>query len=188
MAQNKVRRKKKQLDPRWIIAGAVVAIVVLVALMFVFREDSSTTTTSASSSALPAPDFTVPSLDGDKLSLHDFRGQYVLVNFWASWCPPCKAEMPDLHTYYLEYKNKGFTLLAINVNDDPNSARAFIEANGFTFPVGLDTDGRVFNSYGGSALPTSFLIDPQGGLVKAWRPGAITRAMLDAEVTPRLGG
>ncbi len=187
MAQkHKARRKKQPFDPRWIIAGAVVAIVVVVALMFFFREDTPTST--ASSSAPAAPDFSVPALDGSKLSLSDFRGKYVLLNFWASWCPPCKAEMPELHAYYRSYQDKGFTLLAINVNDDPNSARAFIEANGFTFPVGLDLDGRVFNSYGGSALPTSFLIDPQGGLVKAWRPGAITRAMLEEEVTPRLGG
>ncbi len=185
MSQKHIARRRKQYDPPWIIAGAAAVIVILLALMFVFREEPATSV--ASSAAPPAPDFTVPTLDGDRLSLRDFRGQYVLLNFWASWCPPCKAEMPELHAYYRSYQDKGFTLLAINVNDDPDEARAFIEANGFTFPVGLDTNGRVFNSYGGSALPTSFLIDPQGGLVKAWRPGAITRAMLEAEVTPRLG-
>ncbi len=181
----KARRKKQQLDPNLIIVGAVGAIVVIIMLMFALREDSPSA--APPTSAGNAPDFTVPALDGGKLSLSDFRGQYVLVNFWASWCPPCKAEMPELHAYYNTYQNQGFTLLAINVNDDPNSARAFIEANGFTFPVGLDSNGRVFGSYGGSALPTSFLIDPKGDLVKAWRPGAITRAMLEEEVTPRLG-
>ncbi len=181
----KARRKKQQFDPRWIIAGAVVAIVIIVVLMFALREDTPTTSTSTSQPT--APDFTVPSLDGGKVSLSDFRGKYVLLNFWASWCPPCKAEMPELHAYYKSYQDRGFTLLAINVNDDPSSAAAFIQANGFTFPVGLDTNGRVFGSYGGSALPTSFLIDPDGNLVKAWRPGAITRAMLEEEVTPRLG-
>ncbi len=188
MTQNrKARRKNQSLDPRWIIAGAVVAIVVIIVLMFALREDAPTSSASSASEAT-APDFTVPTLDGQELSLSDFRGKYVLLNFWASWCPPCKAEMPELHDYYKTYQNRNFTLLAINVNDDPANAAAFIQANGFTFPVGLDTNGRVFNSYGGSALPTSFLIDPNGNLVKAWRPGAITRAMLEQEVTPRLGG
>ncbi len=191
MAKRKRNRRKQQLDPRLIVVGAVALIAVLVIAIFVFREDSG-----AAASKVMADDFTLPTFTGAEVALSDFRGQYVLVNFWASWCPPCKAEMPDLHAYYQEYKDQGFTVLAVNTNDDPVKAQDFIRDNALTFPVVLDAGMRAYDlyaarataQYGGSGLPTSALIGPDGELIKIYKPGAISRADLERDVTPLLRG
>lgn len=185
------RRTSHSFDPRWIILGAVLIIVALVALMFLVREDSGST---AAADKTIADVFSLPTFDGGEISLADFRGQYVLLNFWASWCPPCKAEMPDLHAYYQAYKDQGFTVLAVSTNDDPANAMAFVQDNKLTFPVVLDMSASVYDlykwyaiqQYGGDGLPTSYLIGPDGALLKVWKPGAITRADLDRDVTPLL--
>ncbi len=182
------RKQSRQLDPRLIIAGAVLIIVGAVALMLVTRDDDAGRAASAANGAgVAAPDFTLPGLD-DEVALADFRGKYVLLNFWASWCPPCMAEMPDLYAYHRQYRDAGFTLLGVNVAEDEATVRAFLAANGFDFPVALDTTGAIYQQYGGAGLPSSFLIGPQGTLVTMWRPGAITREMLDRDVTPLLNG
>lgn len=191
MAKRNGKRRKQQLDPRMIIGGAVVLIVALVVAMFVFREDSG-----AAAEKTMADEFTLPTFTGDEVALADFRGQYVLVNFWAQWCPPCMAEMPDLHAYYQDYKDQGFTVLAVNTNDDPVAARDFIREQGFTFPVVLDTTMGVYDlyaarataQYGGSGLPTSALVGPDGELIKIWKPGKVTRADLERDITPLLRG
>lgn len=184
------RRTSHSFDPRWIILGAMLIIAALVALMFLVREDSGT----AAADKTMADVFSLPTFDGGEISLADFRGQYVLLNFWASWCPPCKAEMPDLHAYYQAYKDQGFTVLAVSTNDDPANALQFVQDNRLTFPVVLDISASVYDlykwhaiqQYGGDGLPTSYLIGPDGALIKVWKPGAITRADLDRDVTPLL--
>lgn len=208
------RRTSHSLDPRLIIVGAVLIIVALVALMFLVREDSDTYLVLDNQAAtalmsgvrensnnvpietpVPMADaFSLPTFDGGEIALADFRGQYVLLNFWASWCPPCKAEMPDLHAYYQTYKDQGFTVLAVSTNDDPANALQFVQDNRLTFPVVLDMSASVYDlykwhaiqQYGGDGLPTSYLIGPDGALIKVWKPGAITRADLDRDVTPLL--
>ena len=132
-------------------------------------------------------DFTLPGLDRE-IALADFRGSYVLLNFWATWCPPCKAEMPDLNAYHQAHQDANFTVLAVNVMEDAAPVEDFIARNGFSFPVALDSTGTVFEQYAGSSLPSSFLIGPDGALVKAWPPGMIDRATLDRDVTPLLEG
>jgi len=132
-------------------------------------------------------DFTLLGLDSE-IALADFRGSYVLLNFWATWCPPCKAEMPDLNAYHLEHQDANFTVLAVNVMEDVAPVQQFIAKNGFGFPVALDVAGTVFDQYAGGSLPSSFLIGPDGALVKAWPPGMINRAILDRDVTPLLKG
>ncbi|MCL4238793.1 MAG: TlpA family protein disulfide reductase [Anaerolineae bacterium] len=185
------RKQHKQLDPRLIIAGALLIIAGAIALMLLTRDEGPGSATRAASrageGAVVAPDFTLPGLDGE-VALADFRGKYVLLNFWASWCPPCMAEMPDLYAYYRQHQDTGFTLLAVNVAEDEATVRAFLAANGFDFPVALDTTSAIYQQYGGAGLPSSFLIGPQGTLATMWRPGAITREMLDRDVTPLLRG
>jgi peroxiredoxin len=180
--RRKRRAHEHTYNPRLIVAGSVLIVAVAFAVIVLTADDSSTRTANAGQTAA---DFTLPGLSGE-VSLADFRGKYVLVNFWASWCPPCKAEMPDLYAYHRQYQAQGFTLLGVNVGEDANTVQAFLAAYGFDFPVALDLTGAVYNRYGGDGLPSSFLIGPDGTLVKAWRPGAITRAMLDRDVTPML--
>ena len=138
------------------------------------------------------PDFVLPAPGGGEIALADYRGQYVLVNFWASWCPPCIAEMPELEQYYQAHQDQGFALIAINDGEDPATVEAFIRQNGFQFPVALDADGAVFVQYDiehTESLPSSYLIDPAGRLVPmGWPPGRISLDLLERDVTPLLGG
>jgi thiol-disulfide isomerase/thioredoxin len=193
MAQRRAtrrRNKKNEIDPRLIILGSVALIVVAIVLMLIVTHDNSSTAaqTTDTASVKIVPDFTLAGLDGSPISLSDFRGHYVLLNFWATWCPPCQAELPELQAYYTAYRSKGFVLLGIDVQEDPTTVSAFLRQRGFDYPVGVDVTGAVHASFGTNSLPLSVLVGPGGELVKAWRPGAITRSMLEQDVTPLLGG
>lgn len=110
----------------------------------------------------PAPDFTLKGADGRNLRLQEQRGQVVLVNFWATWCGPCRQEMPHLNRLYDKYRNSGFTLLAVNIDDDPRTAMATAAKMGLRFPVLLDTDKTVSKRYDLGSMPATVLIDRDG--------------------------
>ena len=112
----------------------------------------------------PAPDFSLKSLDGQQVSLSQFKGHPVLINFWASWCPPCRLEMPDLVKAYTAHKAEGFVLLGLNATslDSLPDVKAFVKEFGMTFPVLLDEDGSVAALYRLRGLPLSVFVDRQG--------------------------
>ena len=112
--------------------------------------------------ATPAPDFTLKTLDGPALRLAEQRGQVVLVNFWASWCAPCKVEMPHLNRLADKYRDTGVVLLAVNVDDDPRKAAAEAKKLGINFPVLLDTAKTASKAYQLQAMPTTVLVDRDG--------------------------
>ncbi|MBM7853932.1 peroxiredoxin [Desulfohalotomaculum tongense] len=117
-----------------------------------------------------APDFTLDDLAGNKVSLQDFRGQVVLLNFWNTWCPPCKAEMPEIEETYNKYKDRGFAVLAVNITVQEEYAGAvkdFVTENGYSFPVLMDRDGKVSLQYGVRSIPTSLIINRQGEIIDA---------------------
>jgi peroxiredoxin len=119
----------------------------------------------------PTPDFVLPDPAGKKLSLKDFRGKLVFLNFWASWCIPCREEMPAMERLYQEFKDRGFVILAVNVKDTRKNALAFIKELKLTYPILLDPDGKVGLLYGAWGIPTTYLIGAQGeGLARAWGP------------------
>jgi len=120
---------------------------------------------SGLSKGKPAPDFTLKTLDGKKISLSDLKGKVVLVNFWATWCPPCREEMPLFERVYRKYKDKGFEILAISTDSSVDPIKKFVKEFKVSFPVLLD-DGKVSNLYSIQGLPTSFLIDREGKVVK----------------------
>jgi thiol-disulfide isomerase/thioredoxin len=134
-----------------------------------------------------APDFTVTSLDGESVSLSDFQGQAVLINFWATWCPPCRAEMPALDAYYQAHRDEGFVLLAVNAGESRVAAEDFTGSIGFNSPVALDTTGEAGEAFGVIGLPTSILIDAEGRIRLEWQ-GVVTSEILEEEVTPWLPG
>ena len=115
-----------------------------------------------------APNFTLKNLEGKEVSLNEFRGKYVLVNFWATWCGPCKIEMPSLETLYQRFKNKNFVMLAIS-NDmyGATVVKPFIKANKINFPVLLDQHLKASNGFGVVSLPSTFMIDPKGEIIGA---------------------
>jgi peroxiredoxin len=109
-----------------------------------------------------APDFTLRRMGGANLRLAEQRGQVVMVNFWATWCGPCRQEMPHLNRLYEKYRAAGFQLLGVNVDDDPAKAVELAGQLALKFPVLLDTDKRVTRSYDLSAMPATVLIDRDG--------------------------
>lgn len=124
-------------------------------------------------------------LDGGSVEIADYEGQVLLVNFWASWCPPCRAEMPELQAYYDQYQDDGLALIMINSGEPESTARSFIQQSGFTFPVGIDPTNRISDNYGINALPITLVYDQDGEIVYR-HSGLISRAVLDAQVTPLL--
>jgi peroxiredoxin len=121
-------------------------------------------TSHAAISAGAAPDFTLRTTSGGNLRLQEQRGRVVMVNFWATWCGPCKIEMPHLVRLYEKYRASGFQLLGVNIDDDPRNAVAGAAKLGITFPVLLDGDKRVARLYDLSTMPTTLLIDRDGTL------------------------
>ena len=110
----------------------------------------------------PAPDFTLRSMDGQNLRLGEQRGRVVMVNFWATWCGPCRLEMPHLNRLYEKYRSAGFVLFGVNVDEDVRIAAALAQKMGIKFPVLADTDKRVSKQYDLSAMPSTVLIDRDG--------------------------
>ncbi|NPA31463.1 MAG: TlpA family protein disulfide reductase [Chloroflexi bacterium] len=135
---------------------------------------------------LPAPELELTTLDGQPASLADYRGQVLIVNLWATWCPPCKAEMPDLLAYYEDHKDEGLALVAINIQEPAERVRPFVEAYGLTFPVWLDPKGTSTMAFRTQGLPSTFVIDPEGRIRLIWY-GRTSRELLEQYVTPMLG-
>ncbi len=119
----------------------------------------------------PTPDFTLLDPAGKKVSLKDFRGKLVMLNFWASWCVPCREEMPTMERLYQDFKTKGFLILAVDVKDKRKDALAFVKELKLTFPVVFDPDGQEGFLYGAWGLPATYLIGFRGeGLARMWGP------------------
>ena len=131
-----------------------------------------------------APDFSLQTLDGQTVTLSDLRGQAVMINLWASWCPPCRQEMPEILRLYEAHKDQGFTVLAVNstFQDTASDARAFAREFGLTFPVLLDETGAVSRRYQLRALPTTFFVDRRGVIQEVVVGGPMTRALVESKV------
>jgi thiol-disulfide isomerase/thioredoxin len=113
---------------------------------------------------LQAIDFTLEDLSSRETSLSSFGGKVVFLNFWATWCGPCRAEIPSMERLYAELKDREFIILAVNSQEPPDQVSAFVRESGMSFPVLLDSAGRVGATYGVRAIPTTYLIDPQGAI------------------------
>ncbi len=116
----------------------------------------------AAATGEPAPDFTLPDGAGNTVSLHDLQGQVVLINFWASWCGPCREEMPLLDQLSAKYGPLGFTLLGINVEEERELADRFLGGTPVSFPILYDRENGVSKLYDVIAMPTTVLVDRQG--------------------------
>ncbi|WP_322819451.1 TlpA disulfide reductase family protein [Tepidiforma sp.] len=167
------------------LAALVIAVVGLGLWWFEFRDDPSSGSSHGSDGLgiveLPAalnptdrepaaregraaPNFRLASLDGPPRSLDQFRGSYVLLNFWASWCGPCRAETPDLQDFYSRNLDRGIVVIGINQQEDAATARQFTAQFGVTYPILLDSSGAVSQAYatGIGGLPRTYLVSPDG--------------------------
>ena len=131
-----------------------------------------------------APDFELPTIDGETVKLSDLRGQAVLVNLWATWCPPCRAEMPAIEKIYNEYKDEGLVVLAVDMTyqDTQSDIPPFVAEYGLTFPILLDRSGDVGNAYQLRSLPSSFFIDRDGIISEVVIGGPMAEALLRTRV------
>ena len=183
-------QQQPQSSKRWLyinIAIGVALILAGVAVLFLVDQQPAPTNTVAVSphQGKVAPGFSLPLLSGETASLGDYKGQVVLINLWATWCPPCKAEMPTLNAYYESNKDKGFVVLAVNDHEDAATVSSFIKNSDFTFPVLLDTRSQVLDTYNVRALPTTFVID-RNGVIQHVHMGEINRQQLEEIVGPLL--
>ena len=133
----------------------------------------------------PAPDLKLTGLDGQPVALADLRGQVVLVNNWATWCPPCRAEMPVLEAYYLEHRGQNFVLVGIDASESSAEVADFVDQYDLSFPIWLDPNNEALRGFYNAALPNSYVIDAEGQVVLGWT-GGISRQLLEAHVTPLL--
>jgi peroxiredoxin len=148
--------------------------------------EQASTTSSNSQGGLAlgnaAPDFTLQTVDGKNFKLSDLHGKKVLLNFFATWCPPCKGEMPDLESFYKEHMNDGITVLAVNLTTgetDPNTnIPKFISNFGLTFPVLLDKQGNIGDLYQAFDIPTSYFIDSKG-VIRQKMVGAMNKDTME---------
>jgi thiol-disulfide isomerase/thioredoxin len=137
----------------------------------------------------PAPDFELAGLDGKPVRLADFRGRVIFLNFWATWCPPCREEMPAMQALARELEKDGLVVLAVNYEESAETAEAFVRETGLTLPVVLDGEGAVARRYRVTGLPASFFVDRRGALVgsvlgiRDWQ-GAAARRYIEGLLRP----
>jgi peroxiredoxin len=125
----------------------------------------------------PAPDFEAVFLDGKRFRLSDYRGKVVWLNFWATWCPPCRAEMPDIEAVWQSEKDKDLMLIAMNYAEDAVTVRRFVENLGLTFPIGLDPTGWIATEYRLAGVPSHFFIDREG-ILREIKIGALNEKLM----------
>jgi cytochrome c biogenesis protein CcmG, thiol:disulfide interchange protein DsbE len=143
--------------------------------------DSVLAASAARQIGKPAPAFALVDPSGVAYSLEDLRGQVVLVNFWATWCAPCRTEMPELDQVARDYREAGFRVLAVNVLEDAAAVRRYGEELQLDLPLLLDPSGGVYKAYNVQGLPTSFLVD-RDGVIRDVRYGVVSRAYFEARL------
>lgn len=126
----------------------------------------------------PAPDFTLKDVAGNLVTLSNYKGRVVLVNYWATWCGPCQLEMPTLEKYYAMYKGQGLVVLGVNTGDALADVQAFVDSRKLSFPILLDEDMKVSDVYRVNSLPTTFIVDPQGNITQQ-QVGMLTETQLE---------
>ena len=157
-----------------------------------FSADKSGTSTAgkipAPQTGFLAPDFALKTPEGETIQLSDLRGQPVLVNLWATWCPPCRAEMQTLETVYNDYKDQGFIVLAVNMTsqDDPQAILPFVTERGLTYPILLDDKGEIAKPYQMKSLPSSFFINRDGTINEVVIGGPMAEALLRTRIEEML--
>jgi peroxiredoxin len=189
MSKKKYRRSSSKHYPIIPMAAGLLLIGFAFVVMASPRSRSSEDSLSSvvpGSVNFAAPELSLENINGQTESLADYRDRVVLVNNWAIWCPPCKAEMPTLAAYYNEHRSEGFAIIAIEAGDPLGAVAPFVQSYQLKFSVWLDPNGLSLRAFGNGTLPNSYVIDRSGTVRYAWT-GEISKAMLEKYVTPLLG-
>jgi thiol-disulfide isomerase/thioredoxin len=167
----------------WIAGAAIVAIVLW---QFLRPQSATQATGPAALQGQVAPSFAVPSMSGATSQLAAYRGRVVVMNLWASWCPPCRAEMPDLQRLYQTYKTQNLIVLGVDQGESAQRVGAFAQSLGIHYPILLDQQQQYGRVYAALGLPTTILVDRSGVVVRGF-DGPLSYQQMVAAVTPLLG-
>jgi cytochrome c biogenesis protein CcmG, thiol:disulfide interchange protein DsbE len=172
---------------RWTRLGVSIATVGAIAGLLAYGFTRDSRYIQSPLIAKEAPSFTLTLFDGRTLMLKDLRGKAVLVNFWASWCVPCRAEARALESAWRKYKDRGVVFLGIDIQDKEEDARAFMKEFGITYLNGRDVSGKIAVDYGVWGIPETFFIDPQGRITYK-HAGALRDPIITAKLDEVLRG
>lgn len=162
-------------------AGLALALAIAALLLSLRDEPKDLFPKPAVAAKEAAPDFKLALLDGGSFQLGSHKGKPVLINFFASWCLPCREEMPAIEKIVREYQPKGVAFLAISTDDTEANAKDFVKKYGVTFPVGIDKSTEIQKAYGLYGIPTTYFIDKQG-MVNYFHSGSVTEELMKHEL------
>ncbi len=156
---------------RFLVPGVVILVIAGFAALLAAGLSMDEPLTGASGAARvsrPANDFTLPLFSGGEITLSSLKGDPVVINFWASWCDPCRDEAPALEKAWQLYRDRGVTFIGVDLQDTEEAALAFIEEFGITYPNGPDLNGRIMIDYGVGGIPVTFFVDREGMIASRW--------------------
>lgn len=169
---------------RWLLVVAALLLVAIVIIPF-FRPGSSHASGPSAMVGSAAPVFSLLDDRGTSVSLRQYHGHIILMNLWASWCPPCRAEMPDLQRLSQQYTSAGLIVIGVNEGESPDRAHAFAQSLGIRFPIWIDDQQRYGRLYAALGMPTTVVIGRDGTVVKGF-DGALTLSQMQDAVKPYL--
>lgn len=176
---------------RNVLTSIVVGTMIAGLVWYFDRQDSGATSAAVTLTAeasgpapkvgMPAPDFRLVGLDGNPIQLSELRGHPVWLTFWATWCPPCRAENPDIQAVYTDKKANGLVVVAVNIGEEPGTVRGYAERTGLSFSIVLDAATEVASMYRSAGIPTHFFIDADG-VIRDWRIGTMSKKAMESKV------
>ena len=161
------------MKKRRLVIRSIILLLLGAAVVYTLYANFTKDTKQKVAVGAQAPDFALVDMQGKKHQLSDYRGQGVFLNFWGTWCPPCKKEMPYINNQYHQYKDKGVQVLTVDIQESELAVNQFAERLKLDFPIMIDTDKEVMSTYGIDPLPATFLIDKNGEVVEYYT-GALT--------------
>lgn len=185
-SKKKYRRKQQRQFP---VVPVVAGLFLIGFAVLALTPPKAESSTASQNSVVPmevkyaAPKLSLQNIKGETESLADYLGSVLLVNNWATWCPPCKAEMPTLVEYHNVHKADGFSIIAVDAGETADVVSGFANSYGMNFPIWLDPDGEALKAFRNGTLPNSYVIDRNGTVRYAWT-GEVSMVMLEEYVTP----
>jgi peroxiredoxin len=170
------------MKQRRLVIRSIILVLLAAAVAYTLYANFTKDKVNAVKVGSQAPDFALVDLNGQKHKLSDYKGQGVFLNFWGTWCKPCEKEMPYINNQYNHFKDKGVQVIAVNIGESDLAVTKYVERKKMEFPNVIDKDSQVQNAYGVNPLPVTFLINPEGKVVKI-HTGALTESMVNQFMT-----